>query len=144
MIAERVLDTDIFSELARGKNETVVRRGQAYIATGRRLTITALTVAEVIAGYQHRGHTAPMQSFLDRLESLDVLPLTGEAAIVAGRIAGHLRQAGQPIGDFDPLIAAIAICHGHTLVTGNTRHYQRIIDLRYDLQLDDWREPVST
>ena len=37
------------------------------------------------------------------------------------------------------MIAAIAVSRGLTLVTGNTRHYERVIGLGFDLQLDDWR-----
>ena len=37
------------------------------------------------------------------------------------------------------MIAAIAVSRGLTLVTGNTRHYERVIGLGFDLRLDDWR-----
>lgn len=37
------------------------------------------------------------------------------------------------------MIAAIALRHGLTLVTGNLSHYQRIQALGYGLKLDNWR-----
>jgi len=37
-------------------------------------------------------------------------------------------------------IAAIVLQEGFTLVTSNTGHFQRIINIRYPLQLENWRE----
>ncbi len=50
-----------------------------------------------------------------------------------------LLDTGQPLGRIDPMIAAIAVRLGLTLVTGNTAHYQRITALGYPLKLDNWR-----
>jgi len=41
---------------------------------------------------------------------------------------------GTPVADFDLLIGAAAIAHGMTLVTNNTRHFQRL----KGLSLEDW------
>jgi predicted nucleic acid-binding protein len=37
------------------------------------------------------------------------------------------------------MIAALALRHDLTLVTGNVAHYQRIQALGYNLSLDNWR-----
>jgi tRNA(fMet)-specific endonuclease VapC len=37
-------------------------------------------------------------------------------------------------------ITAIAIENNLILVTGNTKHYQKIQSLGYPLQLDNWRD----
>jgi predicted nucleic acid-binding protein len=50
-----------------------------------------------------------------------------------------LERTGQPIGRADPMIAALALRHDLTLVTGNIAHYQRIQALGYNLSLDNWR-----
>jgi tRNA(fMet)-specific endonuclease VapC len=50
-----------------------------------------------------------------------------------------LERTGQPIDRADPMIAAIALRHDLTLVTGNVSHYQRIQTLGYGLKLDNWR-----
>jgi len=44
------------------------------------------------------------------------------------------------IGRADPLIAGIALQNDLLLVTGNTRRFQRIVDLGFPLSLQDWRE----
>ena len=61
------------------------------------------------------------------------------SAELAGRIYADLERAGQPIGRADPMIAAIALRHDLTLVTGNLSHYERIQKLGYNLELDNWR-----
>ena len=51
-----------------------------------------------------------------------------------GRIRAQLEQAGTPIGPNDMMIAAIALAHGLTLVTHNTREFERVAGLI----LTDW------
>ena len=60
-------------------------------------------------------------------------------AVLAGKIYADLETTGKRIGYPDCMIAAIAISHNLTLVTGNLSHYQRIQDLDYSLRLDNWR-----
>jgi tRNA(fMet)-specific endonuclease VapC len=65
--------------------------------------------------------------------------LDAVSAELAGRIYADLERLGQPIGRADPMIAAIALRHDLTLVTGNLSHYRRIQALGHNLQLDNWR-----
>ena len=37
------------------------------------------------------------------------------------------------------MVAAIALQHNLVLVTGNTKHFERILNLGYPLSLHDWR-----
>ena len=41
----------------------------------------------------------------------------------------------------DPMIAAIALEHNLTLVTGNLAHYRRIRSLGFGIQLENWQQP---
>jgi len=50
-----------------------------------------------------------------------------------------LEKTGQTIGRADPLIAGIALQHNLILITGNTKHFERIVRLGYPLRMDDWR-----
>jgi len=73
------------------------------------------------------------------LANEDILPLGFEAAVLAGKIFADLEKAGQTIGRLDPIIAGVAISHGLVLVTGNTRHFERITALGYGLRIANWR-----
>jgi predicted nucleic acid-binding protein len=66
-VRRALLDTDIFSEVAKGKNETVRRRALAYTATIGPLAISTVTVVEVVKGLRAEavGEVGPI---LQRLE----------------------------------------------------------------------------
>jgi tRNA(fMet)-specific endonuclease VapC len=135
-----LLDTDIFSELMRGKNEVVQARANAYVKQHGRLTISAVTVLEVAKGFQKVGRQDALARFIDRLSLVDVVGLGPDEALVGGRIYGDLERLGQPIGRADPMIAGVAIHHGLVLISGNEEHYARIRAAGYDLVVDNWRK----
>lgn len=103
------------------------------------LTISAVTVMEVVTGLQQMQRTEALRRFLENLKSIEVLAFDQACAEIAGRIQGELLRIGQTIGNADCMIAATALRYNLTLVTGNAKHYQRIVALRYPLQLDNWR-----
>ena len=70
-------------------------------------------------------------------QQLSVLPLSDSALKTFGQIKADLRKQGQPLADFDLLIASTALAAGRTLVTNNLRHYTRISGL----QLENWTTP---
>ena len=78
--------------------------------------------------------------FLGWASTTSVIALDDECARVAGEIAGALLRSGQSVGVADVLIAASAIVHQRTLITGNVRHFDRM--KRFGLQVDNWREPA--
>jgi tRNA(fMet)-specific endonuclease VapC len=135
-----LLDTDSLSEILRAKNPTVVRQATAYKVEHQRFTISAITVMEIVKGFHKMGRTEALDRFLQGLRSSEVLSFSQESAEIAGRIYGDLESVGQPIGRADVMIAAISLHHNLTLVTGNTRHYQRIQTLGYPLRIANWRE----
>lgn len=56
------------------------------------------------------------------------------AAVEFGKIQDELKQIGQPTGEQDAMIAAVARSRQSVLVTNNTRHFENISNL----QLEDW------
>lgn len=74
---------------------------------------------------------------LAKLEKLpfEILPFTVEDAQMAGQIRVLLEQAGTPIGAYDMLIAAQSITRDLTLITHNTKEFERITMLRWE----DWQ-----
>ena len=134
-----LLDTDAYSEILRSRNLKVVEKSNVYRAQFDRFTLSAATVVELVSGLQRVKRQVRIDALLDALDAEEILPIDLEAAIIAGKIHGDLVRTGQTIGRADPMIAAIALQHNLTLVTGNTEHFQRIVDLGYPLRLDDWR-----
>lgn len=134
-----LLDTDIYSEILKAVNRTVAQNATGYRRRHGVHTLSAVTVMEIVYGFQLVQNKRRLQDFLTAVALEEVIPFDRSAAELAGRIAGDLDRTGQTIGKADPMIAAVAIHHGLELVTGNIAHYQRIQQLGYSLTLADWR-----
>ncbi len=135
-----LLDTDIYSEILKAINQTVTRNATAYRLAMGRLSLSVVTVMEIIQGLQKVGASPKrIQAFRTAILPEEILPFDQGAADLAGLIAGDLDRVGRPIGRCDPMIAAVAIRNGLELVTGNTAHYQRIQQLGYSITLVNWR-----
>jgi predicted nucleic acid-binding protein len=134
-----LLDTDIVSELLRAVNPRVVGKGRDYLRQFGTYTTSAVSVVELVRGFQKAGRANLIDDLKVLLGQHEVLPLDQESAIVAGMMAGRLQSMGQTIGQADPMIAGIALHHDLMLATGNTAHYERIVHLGFPLRLDNWR-----
>ena len=73
------------------------------------------------------------------LPALTVLPYDQAVVRVYGEIAAALEGAGRRLADADLQIAATAVHHGLTLVTGNIRHFARVPGLDLHRVLADAR-----
>ncbi len=71
------------------------------------------------------------------IQNLPVVPLNTPTLKKFGELKAELRRLGQPITEFDLLIASVALTGNYILVTNNTRHYSRITGL----QLENWTLP---
>ena len=135
-----LLDTDILSEVGKGIDQTVARNATAYRQAYGFLTLSVISVMEIILGYQRVGGSSRIQAFRNAIASEQILFFDQAAADLAGQIAGDLDRVGRPIGRCDPMIAAIALTHSLELATGNTSHYHRVQRLGYPLTLANWRQ----
>lgn len=101
----------------------------------KEVVVSVITRAETLFGLSrldaHDKRRRTVQLILEALPSLD---WTAEAADQYGEIAAYLEQKGKSIGQKDTMIAAHVLVTGLTLVTHNTRHFERVPNL----QLEDW------
>jgi len=63
------------------------------------------------------------------------LPFDDACAEICARLRRELEVVGLPIGPCDLQIASIALRHGLTLVTHNTREFNRVKNLK----VEDWQ-----
>lgn len=101
------------------------------------LFISAIVAAELAFGIAKSApsHREQNQASLNRfLAAMNVLPWPAEAIWIYGDLRQSLKQAGTPIGELDLLIAAHALSADLTLVTNNTREFERV----EGLQVEDW------
>ncbi len=134
-----LLNTDILSEIGKAVDPVVARNATAYRNAFGRYGFSAVSVTEIVRGFQKKQSFRRLQAFIASLPAMEVIPFTESDGDLAGRIAGELERPGRPIGIADSMIAAIALKHGLELVTGNTAHFQRVQQLGYPLTPANWR-----
>ncbi|MCW0234740.1 MAG: hypothetical protein OJJ21_14165 [Ferrovibrio sp.] len=137
-----VLDTDVISQLARRRPDPNVVSWLAEQAPAD-ITTTTVTIEELKAGIENiRRQDADRAALLDRwlmrivtFGQPQILADTPEAALLFGamRETPALRnfvftgpKAGKLALGNDLRIAAIAICHRATVVSGNIRHFLEV------------------
>lgn len=129
-----LLDTNILSYALRPQNIGIADKLYAEIAANH-VAISAVTRAEIRAGQLKMAQEDKRRLAIDQLlAAITTLAWTAEAADLYGDIHTFLTAKGHPIGILDVQIGAHALAEGLTLVTHNTRHFERISGLK----LEDW------
>jgi len=106
----------------------------AYLTARERegLAISIATLAELHEGIASAREPEAAKSVLNNfLQLVTVIPFSEKVAARFGREAALLQRSGQPLPDFDLVIAATALHHGLILLTGD-RHFARIAGLRVE------------
>lgn len=127
MTPEFMLDTDAVSSALRGRGDVA-----AHLLDRRpsEICISSITLAELRFGADAKA-SRKLHGLIDTfVSSVGVLPFDRAAADRFGMVAVALAKRGEPIGTFDTLIAAHALSRGVTLITNNTRRFQRVSGLK--------------
>ena len=127
-----LLDTDICIYWM--KNINLVRDKVDNVGWDK-IFISYISVAELYFGaYNSKRVTENLNRVDNFVQDIEVISLEDGAVKVFGELKARLRKIGQPVADFDLLIASIALDKNFILVTNNTRHYSRISELK----LENW------
>lgn len=112
-----VLDTTVLIDHLRGR--PAAQRVLDLHVRGDTAATTAINVEEIVRGLrtseQHAAHTL--------VDGLVVLPVTGDAAWLAGNWRRDHAARGRTLAQADCLIAATAHLAQATLVTGNPKDF---------------------
>ena len=95
------------------------------------MAIPSIVLQELYFGAFKGERTSRNLKDLEALK-LQILQFDAEDGRRAGELRAHLAKAGQPIGPYDVLIAGQALAKDLTLVTRNTREFQRVEGLRVE------------
>lgn len=125
-----LLDTNICVFLLRGKYNIDEYIKDVGIES---CFLSEITIAELVYGaYCSKDVENKLIQINNLRELFGVLTITDSIETYA-RIKNDLRTQGLPVDDFDLLIAATAIQNDLTLVSDNTKHFNRI-----PLKLINW------
>ena len=125
-----LLDTNVISDLIRNPQGKAAKRiakvGEANICT------SIIVAAELRYGGAKAGSKRLLNAVDDLLSEIEVLPLDSPADVDYGVIRLELESTGKRIGSNDLLIAAHAISIGATIVTANTKEFNRVRGLKVE------------
>jgi predicted nucleic acid-binding protein len=119
-----LFDTDILSQVAKKRRPEALMSRLARTPLASQYT-SAVNAAEIYYGiFRAEGRASLLQFFEEQVfPRLTVLPFDRESALIYGRLKSGLERSGRPRFEPDLQIAAIAIRHRLTVVTGNARHF---------------------
>jgi tRNA(fMet)-specific endonuclease VapC len=131
-----LLDTNIASCIIKGNSPTVDRH--LVKAPMAQLAISAVTEGELRFGAARLPHATRLHNMIeDFFLRVAVLPWDSDAAQQYGQLRAALERDGQPMGNFDTMIAAHTLALNAVLVT-NDHAFARIKKLK----VVDWtKEP---
>ena len=130
-----MLDTNICIFIIKNKPLQVIDNLKAH--KPEEICISSITYSELRHGVEKSQARDRNEVALTLfLSAIDILPFDTKAAEEYGRIRAVLEKQGTPIGPMDMLIAAHAKSNTMTVVTNNTREFQRVPDL----PLEDWTQ----
>lgn len=122
-----LLDTNVVSEVRKASGSASVR-GWLSRQSSEDLFVSVLVIGELQQGAERlarrdTAQAARLQAWISELTSHyadRVLPVSAEIALEWGRL-----NAGDPLPVVDGLLAATARVHALTIVTRNTRDFER-------------------
>lgn len=131
-----LLDTNIVSYFLRDASASLSQR--ILDSRPQDLAISTISAGELRFGLSKLTTSKRANSLALRMNhlfnSLSIEPLPVEAAMHYGEIRQQLEALGQPIGGNDLWIAAHALAQDFTLVSNNTREFQKVTKLH----LENW------
>ena len=132
-----LIDTDVISRVVKASPPKALIDRFSKIPRALQFT-TSINAAEVYYGACWVGRREDLiRAFEERvLSRLTILPFDLDSARVFGRLKASLEGRGFTRSEPDLRIAAIALQHGLTVVTGNIRHFSGISGLA----VENWLE----
>ena len=124
-----LLDTNTCIKYLNGTSDLIHR--QLCNLGERDVVLCSVVEAELFFGVLKSARPDEnMMKLLQFTERFESFPFNHDAVEEYAQIRLALEKVGKPIGANDLMIAAIALCHGFTLVTHNTAEFRRVPNLR--------------
>ncbi|MDO4233146.1 MAG: type II toxin-antitoxin system VapC family toxin [Lautropia sp.] len=125
-----LLDTNILIAISKQNPRLLPRLEQI---DRQAILLSSVVLAEIEYGIAKSARQAHNRKVFDAITScFPIQVFDREAAHHFGLLRADLEKRGCVIGPYDMMIAAHAVALGCTLVTDNTREFQRVPNLRIE------------
>jgi tRNA(fMet)-specific endonuclease VapC len=131
-----LLDTNICIYIINAKPKSVLERFRKY-RMGE-IGLCSIVAAELAFGVAKSGSVRNRQALEMFLAPLTIMPFDEAACWTYGELRAELERRGTPIGALDTMIAAHALSQQATLISNNTREFDKVPGLK----LDNWVTPA--
>ena len=120
-----VIDTSVLID-ALHRKQAALRKIKELEETGETLCTTQINVLELYKGvYSPTKSEAGLQKVKKLLDAFVILTMDVDVYDMFGELSSELRRTGDAIGDFDELIASIALINGAAIVSRDG-HFRRV------------------
>jgi len=103
----------------------------------KNLAICEITLAELIYGAAKSQQTEKNMKVVDDFaKKIEIIPILNSVK-VSGKEKARLKSIGKTVGDLDLFIGATAIVNDMTMVTRNTREFERIDGISIENWIDE-------
>lgn len=128
-----MLDTNICIYAIKHKPEQAFKRLQEHDPS--EICISSVTYAELVHGVEKSKSIEKNRLALALLlANIEIISFDSLAAESYGKIRADLEKAGNPIGPLDMMIAGHVKSLKYTVVTNNTKEFERV----QGLKLENW------
>jgi tRNA(fMet)-specific endonuclease VapC len=122
-----LFDTDVLSNVVKARPSPSLSEKLSRLAPEMQFT-TAITVGEIYYGALRSAHAERiLEAYQEKVfPLLTILAFDEESARTYGRIKARMEKKGLSASEPDLRIASIAVQHKFTVITGNTKHFEKI------------------
>jgi len=120
-----VIDTSVLID-ALHRKQAALRKILELEETGETLCTTQINVLELYKGvYNPTRSEKGLEKVKKLLDALVILDINEDVYEMFGELSTELRRRGEAIGDFDELIASIALTHEASVVSADS-HFSQV------------------
>jgi len=124
-----LFDTDICIEILRG-NKKIIQKRSEYSGE---VSVSFMTVAELYYGAENSQHPTENKLLVDKfLLTVDIIHTDIPILKRFGGIKSALKQRKTPLPDADLFIGSTALETSEALITGNTKHFEKMPGLKIE------------
>ena len=129
------LDSNIISYFLK-KDTGIRRRLSTETNAGNQFTMSTIVYFEVERWLLEVGAAKKHAEFRQMCRDVPPEEFSLDVWNIAAKLYVQMRRKGQSVDDVNLMIAAFCIANNYTLVTNNTRHFERIDELKFV----NWKE----